>query len=145
MFDFLKRKKNTSTSENPNSVETTDLPFNDTANKPTRFFSRLKQGLAKTRLAFTSRIATIFLGKKELNADLLHEIEIALLTADVGVETTTQLITILTQKLARKELNDAEAAFHCLKEEMKQILRTCAIPLTLPKEKQTLCHFSRRH
>jgi fused signal recognition particle receptor len=74
-------------------------------------------------------MAGLFLGKKELNQALLDDIEMALLMADVGVETTEKLIQRLTQKLARKELNDTQAAFQCLKEEMKQILRPVARPL----------------
>lgn len=124
MFDFLKRKKPTETEE---VVETP--PQDDS--KPTGFFARLKQGLAKTRANFASGMANLFLGKKTLDQDLLNEIEMALLTADVGVETTDQLIQTLTQKLARKELSDAQAAFQCLQEEMKQILRPCAVPFSL--------------
>lgn len=123
MFDFLKRKKN-SDSEN----------LENESDKPAGFFSRLKQGLAKTRSTLTSGMANLFLGKKELDQSLLDEIEMALLTADVGVETTEQLINTLTQKLARKELTDAHAAFQCLQEEMKQILRPYAVPLTIPAE-----------
>jgi fused signal recognition particle receptor len=92
-------------------------------------FARLKQGLAKTRAGLTAGIANLLLGKKELNAELLDEIELMLLTADVGVETTEQLINTLTQKLARKELDNAEAAYTCLQDEMKRILKPCDVPL----------------
>ena len=122
MFDFLKRK-NTESTENTSpdiSPETSS-----------GFFTRLKQGLSKTRKTLASGMANLFLGKKELNEDLLNEIEVALLTADVGVETTEQLIKSLTQKLARKELSDAQAAFLCLKDDMKQLLRPCAKPLVI--------------
>lgn len=136
MFDFLKRKKNTDTPDNAQTSPLTFPPNNETndAEKPASFFARLKQGLAKTRATFTNSLSNLFLGKKELNQDLLNDIEIALLTADVGVETTQQLIKTLTAKLARKELSDAEAVFHCLQEEMKQILRPCALPLTISSE-----------
>ena len=97
-------------------------------------FARLKQGLAKTRASFTSGIANLLLGKKELNADLLNEIEMLLLTADVGVDTTEQLMKTLTQKLARKELNDADAAFNCLQAELRHILQPCEVPLSIPAE-----------
>jgi len=120
MFDFLKRKK----------TETSTDPITTTSD--TGLFARLKQGLAKTRATFSNSMANLFLGKKHLDQDLLNDIEMALLSADVGVETTDQLIKTLTQKLARNELNDAEAAFHCLKEEMKQILRPYAEPLSIP-------------
>jgi fused signal recognition particle receptor len=134
MFDFLKRKKNSD--HTPAAIEPASQIDATSATKPTGFFAKLKQGLAKTRASFTASIAHIFLGKKELNQALLDEIELALLTADVGVETTQQLIQTLTNKLARKELNDAQAAFQCLQEEMKQILRPCAIPLTPATEKK---------
>jgi len=139
MFDFLKRKKNTDDSDTTNASNAPDQKStttqDDTAlDKPTGFFARLKQGLAKTRASLSSGMANLFLGKKELDQDLLNDIEMALLTADVGVETTDQLINTLTQKLARKELRDAQAAFQCLQEEMKQILRPCALPLAVPSD-----------
>lgn len=122
MFDFLKKKPATETSDpTPNEPST-----------PGGLFSRLKQGLAKTRTSFTRGIANLLLGKKELNTDLLNEIEMLLLSADVGVETTEQLIKTLTQKLARNELSDADAAFRCLQDEMTQILKPCDAPLTIP-------------
>lgn len=131
MFDFLKRKKTSDVTE----IETPTEP--ETGTPPsTGFFSRLKQGLAKTRASFTNGLSTLFLGKKELNADLLDEIEMQLLTADVGVETTQQLISTLTAKLARNELNDSEAALYCLQEEMKQILRPCVKPLIIEAQKK---------
>ncbi len=122
MFDFLKRK-NQAAPEATNSQE-----------KPSGFFSRLKQGLSKTRAKLTRGMANLFLGKKELDANLIEQIEMQLLTADVGVETTEQLIRSLTQKLARKELHDGEAAFQCLREEMKNILQPCEVPLIIPDE-----------
>lgn len=137
MFDFLKRKKNTDTPAGTETAETTVMPASDTANNTNKsggLFSRLKSGLAKTRAAFTSGMARVFLGKKELNQDLLNEIEMVLLTSDVGVETTEQLINSLTTKLARKELSDAQAAFQCLQNEMKEILRPCESPLTIPAD-----------
>lgn len=134
MFDFLKRKKTPDDTASEKNDATPPREPPATANKSTGFFSRLKQSLAKTRASFTTSLANIFLGKKELNAELLNEIEMLLLTADVGVETTQYLISNLTNKLARKELNNAEAAFHSLQEDMKQLLRPCAIPLTMSAE-----------
>lgn len=117
MLNFLKRKK----------TDETDVATKPTEN--TGFFARLKAGLAKTRASFTSGIANLILGKKTLDAEVLDLIETQLLTADVGVEATQQLIQSLTQKLARKELSNTETALHSLQEEMKAILRPCQIPL----------------
>lgn len=93
-----------------------------------------KQALAKTRANLTMGMANLFLGKKELDANLLNEIEMCLLMADVGVATTEQLIQALTQQLARKELSDAQTAFQSLQNAMKQILAPLAVPLLLPNE-----------
>lgn len=121
MLNLLKRKK-----------KTTDKPGDSATPEKTGFFSRLKTGLAKTRANFTASIANIILGKKTLDNDLIETIETQLLTADVGVEATQQLIKILMQKLARKELTDPTAVLQALQDEMKAILRPCQIPLTIP-------------
>lgn len=134
MFDFLKRKKNTELTE-PGKIEQINVASTPETPPKSGFFSKLKQGLSKTRANFSAGVANLFLGKKELNADLLNEIEMLLLTADVGVETTQQIIQSLTQKLARKELNDTEAAFNYLKAEMKKILAPCDVPLTTSANK----------
>lgn len=135
MFDFLKRKKNTETDQVNASEPAPIAATQDEAAQPAGFFSRLKQGLSKTRSSLASGISNLFLGKKELSPELLDEIEMQLLTADVGVETSEKLVKILTQKLARNELADAQAAFQCLQEEMKKILRPCAVSLDITKAK----------
>lgn len=131
MFDFLKRKKDTDTAETPAASA---VPAAE--NTKQGLFARLKQGLTKTRANLSQGLATLFLGKKEINTQLLEEIEMALLTADVGVETTNQLINTLTQKLARKELADPQAAFDCLKQEMKSILKPCEAPIPISDAKK---------
>jgi fused signal recognition particle receptor len=125
MFNFLKQKKSVET-----PVQTTESP------EKKGFFARLKSGLSKTRASFTSSIANLILGKKTLDSDLIDLIETQLLTADVGVEATQQLMQSLTQKLARKELQDSEAVLKALQEEMKNILRPCETTLTISDEKK---------
>jgi fused signal recognition particle receptor len=115
MFDFLKPKKDDATTAVPKSS----------------LFARLKNGLAKTRASFGQGLANLFLGKKKLDADLLNDIEMQLLTADIGIETTEKLVTSLTQKLARNELDDAQAAFETLKNDMKALLKPCEVPLQI--------------
>jgi len=127
MFNLLKRKKPADTANETSS--NSDTP------EKTGLFARLKAGLAKTRANFTSGLANLILGKKTLDADVLDTIETQLLTADVGVEATQQLIQHLTQKLARKELNDTEAALNLLRDDMKNMLLPCQQPLTLPEDK----------
>lgn len=139
MFDFLKRKKNADNTPDASSQEpevTQKLQAEDTQPaRPAGFFARLKSGLAKTRSSLGNGLSNLFLGKKTLDRDLLDEIEIALLTADVGVNTTERLIKTLTDKLARKELADPNAAMQCLQAEMKQILKPCEQSLDTTQRK----------
>ena len=72
----------------------------------TGFFSRVKMGLGKTRDKFSAGLGRAFLGEKIIDENLLEEIETALITSDVGVEATRDIIARLTQKVARKELDD---------------------------------------
>lgn len=130
MFDFLKRK-NKAVEEQASEAKTPVSVSPVEPEKSRGFFARLKQGLAKTRSSFSNGLSQLFLGKKTLDTDLLNEIEMALLTADVGVETTEHLIKVLTQKLARQELSDATAAFDALKAEMQKILEPCSQALQL--------------
>lgn len=136
MFDFLKRKKPTEAQEttSPAAAPTAPSTPDISPEKPAGFFTRLKQGLAKTHANLASGIANVFLGKKELNKELLDDIEMVLLTADVGVETTSQLVQNLTQKLARKELSDAQLAFQQLQTDLKNILQPCEVPLAIQSE-----------
>lgn len=93
------------------------------------FFARLKAGLAKTSATLGEGMASLFLGKKAIDDDLLDELETRLLTADVGVEATTEIIQNLTRRVARKELADSDALYRALQEELTAILRPVEQPL----------------
>ncbi|AIR88552.1 signal recognition particle-docking protein FtsY [Pseudomonas cremoricolorata] len=95
------------------------------------FFARLKQGLSKTSASIGEGMASLFLGKKVIDDDLLDEIETRLLTADVGVEATSTIVQNLTQKVARKQLTDAEALYKSLQDELAAMLRPVEQPLKI--------------
>ncbi|QXI43596.1 signal recognition particle-docking protein FtsY [Pseudomonas wayambapalatensis] len=95
------------------------------------FFARLKQGLSKTSASIGEGMASLFLGKKVIDDDLLDEIETRLLTADVGVEATSLIVQNLTQKVARKQLADADALYKSLQEELAALLRPVEQPLKI--------------
>ncbi len=98
--------------------------------------TRLSQRLAKTKRQFTDGLGQLFLGKKEINADLLEELETLLLTADVGIEATTRIIDDLTQRLKRKELTDPETLKTILKHHLETILTpVSSTPLVFPENK----------
>ena len=95
------------------------------------FFARLKQGLSKTSASIGEGMASLFLGRKTIDDELLDDLETRLLTADVGVEATTQIIQRLTQKVARKELADADALYKSLQAELAAMLKPVEQPLKI--------------
>ena len=100
----------------------------------TGFFARLKQGLSKTSASIGEGMASLFLGRKTIDDDLLDDLETRLLTADVGVEATTQIIQRLTQKVARKELADADALYKSLQAELAAMLKPVEQPLKIASQ-----------
>jgi fused signal recognition particle receptor len=98
--------------------------------KPERF-ARLKNRLKKTRQGLVAGLATLFLGKKTIDEDVLEELETRLLLADVGVEATGAIINRLTERVSRQQLTDVEALLQALREEMLSILAPCSQPLHL--------------
>ncbi|MBJ9977979.1 signal recognition particle-docking protein FtsY [Pseudomonas sp. S75] len=98
------------------------------------FFARLKQGLSKTSASIGEGMASLFLGRKVIDDDLLDEIETRLLTADVGVEATTLIVQNLTQKVARKQLADADALYKSLQDELAALLRPVEQPLKIESQ-----------
>ena len=93
------------------------------------FFERLKQGLSKTHANLVGRIDSLVLGKKQIDADTLEELEEILITADIGVATAVELIRMLEQRLKRNELKDGETLKKALKEEILARLLKQSIPL----------------
>ncbi|MDP2714841.1 signal recognition particle-docking protein FtsY [Rheinheimera sp.] len=99
----------------------------DTAKKP-GFFSRLKQGLAKTSQNLGSGLAGLFSGRK-IDDELYEELETQLLLADVGVDTTQKLIRQLEQHADRKSLKDSGLLFEKLQQDMATLLKDVEQPL----------------
>ncbi|WP_067516778.1 signal recognition particle-docking protein FtsY [Endozoicomonas ascidiicola] len=112
----------------------TPAPKPETKTESTSFFSRMRQGLNKTRSVLVEGVAELFIGKKEIDDDLLDELETQLLVADVGVEATTEIIEKLTQKVKYKELDDAEALMNALQVELAEVLTPADEPLVIPKQ-----------
>jgi len=96
------------------------------------WFARIKAGLGKTRANLTDGLADLFLGRKQIDDDLMEDLETQLLLADVGIEATTEIIDRLTARVSRKELKDSEALYRALQEELAAMLAPVSQPLTLP-------------
>ncbi|WP_210725981.1 signal recognition particle-docking protein FtsY [Modicisalibacter radicis] len=100
------------------------------------WLARIKAGLGKTRANLTDGLADLFLGKKQIDDELMEDLETQLLMADVGIEATTEIIDNLTARVSRKELNDSEALFGALQEELTGLLAPVTTPLELPAKGQ---------
>lgn len=104
--------------------------------EPVNFFSRIVTGLSRTRSTLSGGMASLFLGQKTIDEDLLEEIETVLLSADVGVEATTQIITSLTEKVERNQLSDPSALNEILQQELKALLDDSSQPLSVENNGQ---------
>lgn len=99
--------------------------------EPVSLFQRLSNQLRRTRSGLTDILAAIPLGKKEIDSDLLEDIEYTLISADVGVDATREIIDNLTRSVERKHLSDVSALGSALRENLLTILKPCDIPLTI--------------
>ena len=121
----------------PVAAETTEAepalaqPQAKPKNESGGYFARIRQGLAKTRRGF----ADLFLGKKTLDQDLIDDLETQLLTADVGIEVTRNIIDSVTAQIDRKELKDVEAVKAAVRDHMQQLLAPYAQALDTSRTK----------
>lgn len=106
----------------------------EAASEHNTLIGRLRQGLSKTRSRLSEGINSLLLGEKAIDADLLDSIEAQLLSADLGLEATDQIIAALKSRLDRKQLADPAAFLQGLKHELTQILQPCDIPLSVASE-----------
>jgi fused signal recognition particle receptor len=100
------------------------------------FFGRMASGLSKTRSNLTDGLAGILLGKKEIDEDMMEDLETQLIMADVGVEATQEIIDRLTKRVTRKELRDSDALYEALIEELQDMLAVSQKPLVIDSSKK---------
>lgn len=90
---------------------------------------RLKAGIEKTRSGLVDRLEDVIGGKREINADLLEELEYTLITADVGVKTTTEILESIRQRVDRKLLGDSTEIKGLIRAHMLEILEASERPM----------------
>lgn len=125
----------------PNSTPSTPpaLETNSNQNKTNAesggFFGRMKEGLSKSRKNFTEGMVSILIGGKEIDDELLEEVETQLLVADIGVEATRTIIQNLTERTERRELIYSNALYKALQEELVTLLAPRVKPLHIDTNK----------
>ena len=86
------------------------------------FLQRMKAGLARTRTTLTGGMATLLIGSKEIDDELLEDMETRMLMADIGVDATRTIVNRLTERVGRKELTHSHALYKALQQELAELL-----------------------
>ncbi len=95
------------------------------------FLDKLKQGLTKTKESINDKINNVFSNFRKVDEELLEELEEALIMSDMGVETSTQIIKNLREKIKKEKIEDSEQVKEALREEIEKILEKCDNSLKL--------------
>ena len=86
------------------------------------FFYKLKNGLGKTKQNINDKINNVFANFRKVDEELLDELEEALIMSDIGIETSTKIISELRNRIKKENIQDEEAIKTALREEMVKLL-----------------------
>ncbi len=109
----------------------TSQPQGESSEDRPGLFGRLRERLSRTRATLGEGLGRLLLGKKQVDDELLEELETRLLTADVGIDATRAILDALPERLSRRDNSDPEALLKALRESMVELLQPCQIPLQL--------------
>jgi fused signal recognition particle receptor len=87
------------------------------------FSARFRRAVSATRESLSDRLDTVFQGLKQIDENLLDELEEALIAADIGVSTTQHILETVRRGVARKQINDLDTLKRAIKDELLKILR----------------------
>ncbi|MDA8223728.1 signal recognition particle-docking protein FtsY [Desulfosporosinus sp.] len=86
------------------------------------FFSKLKEGLSKTRQNFVEKVEEVFTGRKKIDEELYEELEEVLIRSDVGVNTSFELVERLRKEVKQRKLSDPNELTAVLQELIAELL-----------------------
>ena len=86
------------------------------------FFDKLKQGLNKTKESINEKINDVFSNFRKVDEDFLEELEEALIMSDIGIETSTKIISNLRERIKKEKIEDEEQVKEALRGEIEKIL-----------------------
>ena len=96
--------------------------FGTVEQEPT-LLEKLKSGVQKTRAGLVTALEDALQGKKEIDADLLDELEFTLISADIGVRTTDEILDSIRERVERHQLGDAAELKNLIREHLLEILQ----------------------
>ena len=107
--------------------------FGSVEQEPT-LLDKLKSGVQKTREGLVSRLEDVISGRKEIDADLLDELEYTLISADIGVATTNEILDRIRERVDRKLVGDATELRGLIREYLLEVLQANERPLAYVDE-----------
>jgi fused signal recognition particle receptor len=90
------------------------------------FSTRFRRAISATRESLSETIDSVFQNRKKIDAELLDELEEALIAADIGVPTTLHILETVRRGVARNQINDVAALKQAIKTELLNILQASA-------------------
>jgi len=82
----------------------------------------LKERLSKSKRRLGDGLSSILIGKKQIDDELLEELEMLMISADIGIQTTDKIIESVRKKASRKELKDGDSLYQLIKTELEELL-----------------------
>ena len=107
--------------------------FGSVEQEPT-LLEKLKSGVQKTREGLVSRIEDVVSGRKAIDADLLEELEYTLISADIGVSTTNEILERIRERVDRKLVGDSSELRGLIREYLLEVLQSNDRPLAYVDE-----------
>jgi len=107
--------------------------FGSVEQEPT-LLEKLKSGVEKTRAGLVSRIEDVISGRKQIDADLLEELEYTLIGADIGVATTNEILDRIRERVDRKLVGDSSELRGLIREYLLEVLEGNDRPLAYVDE-----------
>lgn len=86
------------------------------------FFDKLKEGLGKTKSSFDEKLNSAFSAFRKVDEELLEELEEILITSDIGLDTSVNIISNLRTRIKKENIKEAEEVKQALREEMEEVL-----------------------
>ena len=124
--------------EKPFGLETYEEPLKQqqpvVQDEAESLYLRLKSQLKKTRGSIGGVLSSLTLGEDKVTRDLLDDVEANLIMADIGIETTSQIIKHLKENLEKDQLKDVSALTETLKQNLYHMLQPCSLPLQIPQQ-----------
>jgi len=99
-------------------------------------FEKIKQAVRQTHENFTERIQDLVVGRKEIDPEMLDELEAIMIGADVGVTTTNEILDSIRDQVSRKTLQDAADLRDAIKAEVRKILTANDAPPKLTNDNE---------